>query len=183
MTSVNPCADSNSLSNTIDTDTCSVTVVGQLPIFETIYNESATADGVYTNYFIEIDYVTEQHVVQMAPASSTVLTASFAYLASPTMKKIVSWSAEQIGDWPAVPNPVSTDANLVLMENRITGQNVEAGADGSDVIYTLMGEYIYGVINPATVSYIVGVPPYLTVDIEDATFDSSIYENGIVDAL
>lgn len=181
MSDLSPCQPSTEGTTVADDySPCSVTTVSALPLFDTDFDTTALSGGVYTTYYIESHYEDDEHILQMAVMSNSSSAASFAYLASPTMKRIVKWKAEKWGEMPALPSSTAASGEVLLAKSIVT-YNVEATADGVTLAYTAEGKYTYGVNDASTVSdYYFCVPPYLKDQFSSAKAGSSSFETGII---
>lgn len=74
----------------------------------------------------------------------------------------VNWTARRQGKPPILPSYPSKDPNLAEMGYRIIDENADFHGDPTKPIYTVSGQYRYAVIDPAQVSILSAVPPYLS---------------------
>jgi hypothetical protein len=172
---VNPCEDAANVPPMVPGEDCQTTDE-DLPDFQSIIieQESGTA---YTTYSIESFYDEDFHTLQMPVANTSIVDASFAVVAQPTMKKRVAWSAQKFGDWPDMP-AMSSSPNEIILRTIILGRNIELMADQVTVVYTVKGEYIYGFINPNVPLYM-GTLPYIGVDCADTALPAENFVSGI----
>jgi hypothetical protein len=145
----------------------------------TLANVFETDSKVYDVLSIEISYQTDFHTVQLPTASDTVKTASFAVLANPTMRKVVSWSVRTTGDQPTMPTPYTSDPNEVLLFTNITPSNVTTDGTTNTTVWELDGEYVYGVKDRTQAKLYAPAPPNLTLTLSQTEIQSSNFKSGI----
>jgi hypothetical protein len=174
---IDPCGNTIDIPGSVGETECVVSEV-PLPDFDSIVKDPA--DGtMYSTFANEPAYETDFHTIQFPVTSDTVTDASFAVVANSTMKRRVTWMAERIGDWPLLPNPVTNNSNEVLLKTTISGKNIELIGDQQTKIYTISGEYIYGMVNPQNEVLYMGVPPYIDDSVTDTAIPSTSFVSGI----
>lgn len=175
-TTVNPCGGTENLPGAIGESDCEVTPE-PLPDFQSIIKDQDT--GMYTSFSSEPTYDTDYHTLQLPVASDVVSNASFAIVANSTMKRRVTWVVEKVGDWPLMPTAPTGNSNEILLRQMIVGKNIELIGDQQTKVYTLRGEYIYGMVNPQSETMYMGVPPYVNDTVSDTAVPSSNFVSGI----
>lgn len=133
--------------------------------------EEELEDGMYTNFWQDISYSRNEHLLHF-PVVGTYVT-QFARVAMPTITKTVSWFLERWGeDQAKLPDWTPTD-NEVLLDKTIMPTTTEIAPDGTSNIYRTSGVYTYGIIDASEVDkYYVGRMPWVV----DASYDDYITE-------
>lgn len=124
--------------------------------------------GTYNDYQITNRYEKDGHIYMMGLTSPggnpTTGTCAFVQTAIPTLLWISDWTACKWTDQPEIPNPVSYNANWVLLDEHIETAMMAVGSDGVTPLYRCTGTYTYGNVYPNAylvndISY--GRPPYI----------------------
>lgn len=153
--------------------------VPDLPQFQTLINASQTQNGLYDFYAMESTYVTDYHTLPMPVASNQVTACFFAVVAQPTQKRRVTWQAQKWGEWPTVPRAESSDENEVLLSDIVVTTPINLAANSTTQIYTLSGEFVYGLADPTKTTYYSGKLPYTNIPFNDTKVPESVYQGGI----
>ena len=174
------------MSDTIDTpsiydDLGRITVESEadLPEYDTLSDTTSTGDGIWYEYTVLIEYGRDWHTIQMGVAQSDTEVCSFAVVAGPTVKKRVSWNATKIGVPPVAPDPQTNLPGDVLLTDQVDTVMVDVGSAGQIPIYTLSGEYVYGLSSVGDLNYYFPVPPYLTLN--PCSLPTVDMQHGIID--
>src|SRR5207247_283005 len=86
--------------------------------------------GVYTFYDVTMKQEIDNYTISL-PVGKANADAAVIQLAAPTIRMIVEWRAEKIGDKPKIPNPKLKDTNWTLVRDQKAPEQVEPVADGS----------------------------------------------------
>ncbi len=140
-----------------------------------------------TDYVINNRYEGDQHVYMAgvaSPGGFNGQSAAFFQLAAPTLMWISDWTACRGGVMPVVPDPVSKNANWVLLDVWYEPADIGLLQDGETPLYRISGTYFYGHVNPDanTVNNInYGVPPWLDASSFPQTIGPDKVQKGIID--
>lgn len=74
----------------------------------------------------------------------------------------VVWTASRRGVPPVLPSFNTPDPNYVPMKASISPMEVEPSADNINMKFTVSGAYVYGVEDPAKITILCPVPPFLS---------------------
>lgn len=134
---------------------------GEFPVWESDLNANEVENGIYSFYTVSILHKREHHIAQMPIAEDGGTECSIAYLARPTMTRVVTWMAEKVGEQPTVPNPFSSDDNEVLLRDTVGTMNIELMPSAQAPVYTIEGTYVYAVKDTDLANYhFPCIPPY-----------------------
>lgn len=168
----------------------SVYLFNTLPDDENAFVDEDASDttGPYAHYTVNSRYENAQNVLQLPVASTGLqsygnLSSVFAQVAAPLTSLILDWSAEQVGDTPAVPSDLmQDDANAVLLSSTYIPGELDLAADGTSVIYKIAGQLVYGFKDQSQVLVQHAIPPWMSSqDVSDmSSVDESDLEDGIL---
>jgi hypothetical protein len=69
---------------------------------------------------------------------------------APVMQKVVTYLYQRLGALPLIPTPEPDDINQVLMEHRRIPVSPIPWGNGNNMVYSVMGEYVYALFMPLT---------------------------------
>jgi hypothetical protein len=150
-----------------------------IPQSQSVYNPQSQADGIYTQYDIDVNYINDDGNMQLPYMSTQVSNSAIIPINNVTQKKIVRFKATKLGAAPTVPNWLTTNQNCVLMDHTLSPMTITPFSDGVTPVFTLIGEYIYGVINAAQEQIVGGIVPYMQGTWNQYYFNN--FSNGIID--
>lgn len=145
------------------------------------YSKSSYSTDVYSDYRVNVSYQQDQNVL-MAPIAVSGGYTSYMITAAPMTRKVVEWTAERWGSAPKIPNPNSTDTNLVLLYAPISVAAPGLMPNTSTPIYRASGTYTYGLKKPLTMgtdTMSSGLLPWTTLNFTDGDYKN--WQTGIID--
>jgi hypothetical protein len=137
----------------------SVLVARKLPLASPAFFKTDPG-GPYNSWAMRSAYQNEKNILQLPVAKEGALPV-FLKLAAGTLTRVVEWTVSRAGARPKIPDPESSDPNLVLLRADITPESVELAGDGQTPVYRISGRYTYGAKDPDQVKLTGGVPPFL----------------------
>jgi hypothetical protein len=157
-----------------------VVFAADLPPFGTVVplDQGELANKIITDYKIDVNYITFNHIAQM-PVAGGSKVAAFAVVANPTVKKVVDFTVESIGEKAHIPDPENGNPNEVLENTQIMPAAADVGPNGEN-INRLTGRYTYAVVDPSKVVYSGGSLPYVTTGKDAATYKKQHFEQGLI---
>ncbi len=117
------------------------------------YYSDANYKNPFTEYTVDVQYITEQHMLQlpiMYDVASTGSCCVFSQTGASCSKKLCHWKASRIGAWPMSPkptdlaNPSSSPSNDQLLSYHLTYADCELMQDGITRRYETGGIYEVG---------------------------------------
>jgi hypothetical protein len=136
--------------------------------------------GVYSFYDVTMKQEIDNYTMSL-PVGKKDADAAVIQVAAPTIRMIVEWRAEKIGDKPKIPNPKLKDTNWTLVRDQKAPEQVEPVADGSELRYVIAGNYQYVGKSASKAKITAPVPPW--VDVTAAPFANKPFEyaDGILE--
>lgn len=121
----------------------------------------------YTQYYCVVDYQYKGKDLVAYPTYNTGNAVRVQVYTKPLAQVVVRFSAERIGQPPAVPfnNINDTDSNLVFRRANISAPQVDLNDDGS-YLYKVNGIVVYDVLDSDKLALRPPVPPWLAQDME-----------------
>ncbi len=108
---------------------------------ETGWSKEQTANPYTPDTTYEYNLETNHYTFQLPVASVGNVMAQFATVASPTSVKKIRWIASRTGKPPELPYPITGE---YLLKSWIFPQNPTLHEDGKTWVYSVRGEYWYG---------------------------------------
>lgn len=168
--------------------TPAVVVIADIPASDNFALFQTNDGEVWTDYIINSRYEKDYHRYMLGVSSPSPPTGigsvAVVQLANPTLIRIDDWTAAKWNRQPEIPNPVSQDANWVLLDEIVEPAMVTLGPDGATPLYRISGTYVYAHLNPSTTTVnnvIFSRPPWL-IDQVDRTMPSSKLTGGLTEA-
>lgn len=119
--------------------------------------------GVFEEYTIESEYVYKPNTAVLPRTISGQPGVQVSW-ANPELSLRSTWSVSKNGGPPTIPSPATRDANTVLVGSAMVPQNVELGADGLTLCYTISGCFDYQFLDPSKVNVTAPLVPWLNLD-------------------
>jgi hypothetical protein len=122
------------------------------------------SSGVYTDYRLMIRVEEDNQTAELPPQEadgSEVYEVAYVNLSKPTLRLIVEWSAERVGQPPENPAKDLGDPNAVYLRGSWNPGGLEIASDGFTFIFNTAGRYEYGFKRPKNAKYGMGVPPWV----------------------
>ena len=124
--------------------------------------------GVITDYEVRSKYYKDGHVYALgcaSPAGFRGVTTAFVQLSSSVLLWIADWTVQSNGAEPIIPSPFLVsqkfgfrtigargDPIWILMDEHYEAAQIELDGDGITPIYRLSGIYVFGCLNPSSVT-------------------------------
>lgn len=145
----------------------------QVSVMETMPTDTAgkyrdtASGGIFTDYKLQTEYGlrSNSRVLPLATGNPQYAGHGKISLGPPSLKKIVSWTAEKQGGRPALPDPQPTDPNISLLGAKILMDATEPSGDGVSLIYRRAGEFIYGFLDNTKATLDGGLLPWASPDV------------------
>ena len=158
-----------------------VAQIGQLKLAPntpvTLNNESG--NSIYNVTLIDINYENDQHILQLPVTSINGTSCNFAYVASQTMKKIVTFAFDNSITWPKLPAIYSGDPNEILLMYEIMPGSLDVESDALNVKYVVKGKYTYGFADTSKVKLYAGVLPFMNITLSESEIPAASFIGGL----
>lgn len=120
----------------------------------------------HRDYDITIRYQLTAGLSQQAPAADPGQSSSIYRAHTPSMIKIVEWTATRQIEPPRMPMPESSNENEELAYAEIIPHPVMVDSDAESLVYTVSGLYIYYLYEPVWLDggLPIGAYPFLQVN-------------------
>lgn len=166
-------------------------IVGDIDKTPTLFAGDQTAEFglLYTNYRIDVRYERIENVLQMPVAEENLIDffgqrveCEFVTVAAPIGRKVVSWSAERLGAWPACPSKNTGLVNEVFIREDVTPATPETMPGGTELVYRVSGVYYYGLRQPRGPGdqLPTGIPEYYTGDEDTNTVQETDWKDDVI---
>lgn len=158
-----------------------ISTVPVLPDSAAVLYANDASPGVYTDYRIDSRYRVKTHKMQLSTSVANNNTGSvIVQLGNPISQRVVTWTAEKIGDTPLVPTPASLDPNAVIMDWEISPCEKVVGSDGVSIVHRISGAYTYAFRDNSQVVVKGGVPPWVDPSVGTLSFVQSSSLNASI---
>ncbi len=136
--------------------------VATIPTDESLF----ISGGIYTHYEVRPRYVSRPGIVEL-PGTADGADIAFCHVSQPTLRLVLEWAAERIGEPPAIPSSdLQADAGPVLLKSELMPGMIETMPGGA-YRYRVAGSYEFGFKKPALVKMQAAVAPW-AADLERA---------------
>lgn len=174
----------------VEIDVGEVTPTAQNAKFNTGSNPSA----VWTDYYIQCRLEKDYHRFVLGVCSPKGLlglsqgpSVAIVQLTAPTVVWVADWTAARSLSKPKVPSPgqisAGTDANWVILDERLEPGMVAAEPNGTTPMYRINGTYVYGALKPDVYlnrDAVFPLPPWLDKSAFDREVSDDMFEQGLI---
>lgn len=148
---------------------------------------SENATGPYVRQDQTVSYDGDNGLLQVPVGAPVVsggpkIPCKIVRAHAPIMQKVVTYLYQRLASLPRIPTPEPDDSNQVLLEHRRIPMSPTPWGNGSQMLYSVMGEYIYALQMPLTTddAMPIGLGPAFEDDgTVESEIDSSDYDDPV----